>query len=80
MSTDDFFRSRLDLMINLGHSLAVLSEKMPWEILEETLELIFEHRDRKDREFFCEDIFGKNMQVAGAWVSNAGCLNTDKRV
>jgi hypothetical protein len=28
--TDDFFRNRLDQMINLRHPLAVLASRMPW--------------------------------------------------
>jgi IS5 family transposase len=28
--TDDFFRSRLDQMIDLRHPLAVLAGQMPW--------------------------------------------------
>ncbi len=72
MATDDFFRSRLDQMIDLRHPLAVLSEKMPWEMLEESLRPVFDHRDRKGRQFFSEDMFGTNLQVSGAGVSNAG--------
>ena len=30
-STDDFFRSRLDHMIDLRHPLAVLANRMPWQ-------------------------------------------------
>lgn len=72
MATDDFFRSRLDQMIDLRHPLAVLSQKMPWEMLEESLRPVFEHRDRKGRQFFTDDMFGQNLQIAGAGVSNAG--------
>jgi hypothetical protein len=28
--TDDFFRNRLDQMIDLRHPLAVLANRMPW--------------------------------------------------
>jgi IS5 family transposase len=31
--TDDFFR-RLDQFVNLGHSLAVLANRMPWQEVE----------------------------------------------
>jgi len=72
MATDDFFRSRLDQMIDLRHPLAVLSQKMPWDGLEESLRPVFEHRDRKGRQFFTDDMFGQNLQIAGAGVSNAG--------
>ena len=34
MSTPDFFRSRLDQMIDLMHPLAVLSKRLPWASLE----------------------------------------------
>lgn len=30
MATDDFFRARLDQMIDLRHPLAVLASRMPW--------------------------------------------------
>ena len=32
--TDDFFRSRLDGMIDARHPLAVLGDKLPWSKLE----------------------------------------------
>jgi hypothetical protein len=37
MSTPDFFRSRLDAMIDLRHPLAVLATKMSWSSIETTL-------------------------------------------
>jgi len=37
MSTPDFFRSRLDAMIDLRHPLAVLATKMSWASIETTL-------------------------------------------
>lgn len=30
MATDDFFRARLDTMIDMRHPLAVLASRMPW--------------------------------------------------
>ena len=36
-STDDFFRSRLDHMIDLRHPLAVLASRMPWQEIEASL-------------------------------------------
>lgn len=32
--TDDFFRNRLDQMIDLRHPLAVLASRMPWQEIE----------------------------------------------
>lgn len=34
MSTPDFFRSRLDTMIDLRHPRAVLASRMPWQSIE----------------------------------------------
>jgi transposase, IS5 family len=49
MSTPDFFRSRLDAMIDLRHPLAVLATRMPWASIEATLAPIFERRAREGR-------------------------------
>ena len=49
MSTPDFFRSRLDAMIDLRHPLAVLANRMPWTSIEATLTPIFEGRAREGR-------------------------------
>ena len=35
--TDDFFRSRLDGMIDPRHPLAVLGDKLPWSKLEASI-------------------------------------------
>jgi hypothetical protein len=48
MATDDFFRARLDQMIDLRHPLAV-STRMPWSDIEAALAPAFAHRDRKGR-------------------------------
>ena len=34
---DDFFRNRLDQMIDLRHPLAVLANRMPWQEIEASL-------------------------------------------
>ena len=47
MATDDFFRARLDQMIDLRHPLAVLAGRIPWTTLESSLGPIPAHRDRK---------------------------------
>jgi IS5 family transposase len=73
MATDDFFRARLDQMIDLRHPLAVLSSRMPWAQIEASLAPVFERRDRKGR--LVEggaDLFGPSLALAGAGVSNAG--------
>ncbi len=37
MATDDFFRARLDSMIDMRHPLAVLATRMPWTEIEAAL-------------------------------------------
>ena len=34
MATDDFFRARLEQMIDLRHPLAVLATRLPWSAIE----------------------------------------------
>jgi hypothetical protein len=72
MATDDFFRARLDEMIDLRHPLAVLATRMPWADIEVSLAPVLAHRDRKGREIEGFDMFGLTVAVAGGDVSNAG--------
>ena len=72
MPTDDFFRARIDQMIDLSHPLAVLARRMPWESLEKALAPTFAHKDRKGRSVPGHDLFGPTLEVAGAGVSPAG--------
>ena len=37
MSTPDFFRSRLDTMIDMRHPLVVLAARLPWDRIETAL-------------------------------------------
>jgi IS5 family transposase len=68
----DFFRARLNTMIDLRHPLAVLASRMPWADIEAALAPAFAHRDRAARLVEGADLFGATVQVAGAGVSNAG--------
>lgn len=72
MSTDDFFRARLDQMIDLRHPLAVLSQRMPWAQIEATLAPLFAHKDRAGHVVEDSDLFGPTTAVAGAGVSARG--------
>ena len=72
MPTDDFFRARIDQMIDLSHPLAVLARRMPWESLEKALAPAFAHKDRKGRSVPGHDLFGPTLEVAGAGISPAG--------
>ena len=72
MATDDFFRSRLDTMIDLRHPLAVLATRMPWDLIEQSLAPLLAHKDRAGRTVEGADLFGPTLAVAGGGVSPAG--------
>jgi IS5 family transposase len=72
MATDDFFRSRLDQMIDLRHPLAVLANRMPWAHLEARLAPVFARKDRAGQTIPGSDLFGTTLEIAGAGVSAAG--------
>ena len=72
MATDDFFRARLDQMIDLRHPLAVLATRMPWAQIEASLAPLFAHRRRPGRTVTDADLFGTTAELVGAGVSNAG--------
>ena len=72
MATDDFFRARLDSMIDLRHPLAVLATRMPWATIEAALAPLLAHKDRSGRVVEDADLFGPSSQLAGAGLSNAG--------
>jgi IS5 family transposase len=72
MSTPDFFRSRLDAMIDLQHPLAVLAQRLPWDRIELALAPKFAHRDRAGRQLIVDDLLGQHQVEFGGGVSNAG--------
>jgi IS5 family transposase len=72
MSTDDFFRARLETMIDMRHPLAVLATRMPWSDIEAALAPALGHQDRTGRSIEGADLFGPTLAVAGAGMSNAG--------
>lgn len=72
MATDDFFRSRLDQMIDLRHPLAALAERIPWSQLEATLAPTFARRSREGKGIEGDDLFGSARQVAGGGPCSAG--------
>src|ERR1700761_4577736 len=72
MSTPDFFRSRLDTMIDLRHPLAVLATRMPWAAIEATLKPMFERRAREGNVLEGADLFGTTAVLAGSGPSAAG--------
>lgn len=72
MVTDDFFRARLEQMIDLRHPLAVLSQHLPWLEIEAALAPTFARGERKGREVEEVDLFGATTQTVGAGISAAG--------
>ena len=72
LMTDDFFRNRLDQLIDLRHPLAVLANRMPWQEIEASLAHRFARQVRSGKKIEDVDMFGATQIVAGAGVSNAG--------
>lgn len=72
MSTDDFFRGRLDQMIDLNHPLAVLANRLPWDSLEQEIYGALCHRNRAGELIVDEDLFGEVASLSGAGVAAAG--------
>lgn len=70
-ATDDFFRSRIDHMIDLRHPLAVLSSRMPWQEIEARVAQVFSRKGRAGVAMPDLDLFGEQVQRV-AVASNAG--------
>ena len=70
--TADFFRVRLETMIDLRHPLAVLASRMDWAGIEAGLAPLFARSSRAGREVEDCDLFGPALQVTGAGTSAAG--------
>ncbi len=72
MNTADFFRSRLDAMIDMRHPLVVLTAQLPWERIEAALAPNFSHQDRTPKEQRTADLLGEHAVQFGGGVSAAG--------
>jgi len=70
--TDDFFRNRLDQMIDLRHPLAVLASRMPWQEIEASLAQRWARQVKAGKKIEDLDLFGPVVGVVGGGVSNAG--------
>jgi IS5 family transposase len=64
MASDDFFRARLDQMIDLRHPLAALATRMHWAWIEAALGPIFAYQDRPGKMMAGGDLFGTTAQTA----------------
>ena len=72
METADFFRARIDAMINLSDPLAVLATRLPWDRIEASVAAKFERVDRAGQVREGQDMFGATQVLESAGVSNAG--------
>jgi IS5 family transposase len=71
--TDDFFRSRLDQMIDNSHLLAVLTSRLHWEKMEAGVAPQFGHKERPLQQIEeAPDLLGVVVSVSGGKASNAG--------
>ena len=69
---DDFFRNRLDQMIDLRHPLAVLANRMPWQEIEASLVQRWARQVKAGKKIEDLDLFGSVSSVVGGGASNAG--------
>ena len=72
MSTPDFFRSRLDQMIDLRHPLAVLARRLPWAAIEVAVAPKLAHQVKPARRVIGEDLAGAFEGEFGGGISPAG--------
>jgi len=72
MATDDFFRARLDGMVDPRHPLAVLARRMPWAQIESSLAPLFARKARSGKLMADADLFGTTAYVTAGGVSRAG--------
>ena len=58
-ASEDFLRLRLDHMIDLRHSLAVLASRMPWQQIESSVSHILSGKVRAGKKLTGIDLFGE---------------------
>jgi IS5 family transposase len=69
---NDFFRSRIDQMIDLRLPLAVLASRMPWQEIEASLAHNFARKVKAGKPVDDIGLFGPTVQVVSGGISNAG--------
>jgi len=72
MSTPDFFRSRLDQMIDLRHPLAVLATRLPWASIEASVAPKPARQARPAKRVIGQDLAGAFEGEFGVGISPAG--------
>lgn len=78
-ATEDFFRSRIDHLIDLRHPLAVLALRMPWQQIEASVAHLFSRKACTGQAMPDLDLFGE-APVPVARASNAGRPRVPLRV
>ena len=72
MSTPDFFRSRLDQMIDLRHPLAVLATRLPWAAIKTAVAPKLAHQEKPARRVAGADPAGAYDGELGGGIRPAG--------
>jgi IS5 family transposase len=72
MATNDFFRARLQSMIDLSHPLALLATRLPWPAIETALAAKFAREERPAKSETTDGLFGAGTVEFGGGVSAAG--------
>ena len=78
-ATDDFFRARIDQMIDLRHPLAVLASRMPWQESEASVAHRFVRKAYEGQAMPDLDLFGEKPQRQAS-ASKAGRPRVPLRV
>jgi IS5 family transposase len=61
----DFFRARIDAMIDMRHPLAVLATRMPWDHIESAIAPYLLRPIRTGRHVVVVDLFGTTAEIVG---------------
>ena len=72
MSTPDFFRARLDGMVDPRHPLVVLTGRLPWAQIEQVLAPHFERKARTPGTAIARDMLGEHELEFGGGVGSGG--------
>jgi transposase, IS5 family len=70
--TADFFRARLDEMVDHSHPLVVLSKRLPWRAIEHALAPHFARKPRPGLRIAAQDLLGEHDLEFGTGISPAG--------
>lgn len=71
-TTADFFRARLDELVDRNHPLVVLSERLPWGAIEQALAPHFARKSRPCLKIATQDLLGEHQVEFGTGISPAG--------